>query len=445
MRLYGTMEINNDGILMIGKYSTLDLIKEYGSPLLVLDEKEIRNNARKYVDSFRDFYPRAEIVYAGKAFINRTLCRILAEEDLGLDVVSGGELYIALQAGFLPEKIYFHGNNKSVEELKMALESGVGRIMIDNLQECFLLNELAAGRGCKVKVILRVTPGIEAHTHEFIQTGQIDSKFGVSIYRGQALDTIKEILKLERLELTGIHAHIGSQILNTTSFAREIDVMMDFMNEVRQETGFILRELDLGGGLGIAYTENESNPDIREYASLVAERVQINSNRLNYPEPVIINEPGRSIIATAGTTLYTIGTIKDIPAVRKYLAVDGGMTDNIRPALYGAEYEAVIANKAAKKDYEIVTIAGKCCESGDILIHDIKLPQAEPGDILAISCTGAYSYAMSSNYNGLPRLAVVLVNEGKADLIIRRESYNDLIKNDLIPDRFERELVNHQV
>ncbi len=437
MRLYGTMEIDQNGVLNIGGISTVELVKKYGSPLLVIDEAEIRNNIRKYFRAFRANYPEVRLAYAGKAFINRTLCKILEEEGMGLDVVSGGELFVALAADYPPEGIFFHGNNKSLDELKMAINAGVGRIMVDNLQEAKLISQLSHK---KVKVILRVTPGIEAHTHEFIQTGQIDSKFGVSIYRGQALEVIKEILKMENVELMGIHAHIGSQIFNLTSFAREVDVLMDFMSEVRAETGHTMAELDLGGGLGIAYLEQDEVPDINGYARLIAERLSMRAEKLKYPLPKIIIEPGRSIIGTAGTTLYTIGTIKDIPAVRKYLAVDGGMTDNIRPALYGAEYEAVVANRALKPNKEIVTVAGKCCESGDILIHDIKLPETRSGDILAISCTGAYTYAMASNYNCLPRPAVILVKENKADLIIKRESYEDIIRNDVLPERFKGEL-----
>jgi len=316
----------------------------------------------------------------------------------------------------------------------MALKAGVGRFMVDNLQEAQTLNQLAVND--QVSVILRVTPGIEAHTHEFIQTGQIDSKFGVSIYKDQALKVIKEILSMEKIKLKGIHAHIGSQIFNLTSFFNEIDVMMDFMVRVKQETGHLISELDLGGGLGIPYTDEDDQPDIDNYARLVVEKVKEKSALLDYPLPVIILEPGRSIIGTAGTTLYTIGTVKDIPAVRKYIAIDGGMTDNIRPALYSAKYNALLANRALEENSELVTIAGKCCESGDILIRDLKLPEARRGDILAVFCTGAYTYAMSSNYNGLPRPAVVLVNDGHDELMIKRESYDDLIKNDIIPLRF---------
>lgn len=436
MQLFGTMEIDQKGILKIGGISSIELVKEFGTPLLVLDEEEIRRNARKYKRAFIEHYPETKIVYAGKAFINRTLLKIIAEEGLGLDVVSGGELYTALQADFPVEKIYFHGNNKSLAEIKMAVEAGIGYFMVDNLQEARVINSLANDGDEKVKIILRVTPGIEAHTHEFIQTGQIDSKFGVSIYREQALEVIREILKLKNLNLIGIHAHIGSQIFNLTSFAREIDVMLDFMNQVKVKLDYYLEELDLGGGLGIAYTSEDERPDINHYARLIWEKLKEKAYSISYKLPQIIVEPGRSIIATAGTTLYTIGSIKEIPAVRKYLAVDGGMTDNIRPALYGAEYEAVLANKANRKEGELVTIAGKCCESGDILIHDINLPVAESGDILAISCTGAYTYAMSNNYNSLPRPAIVLVKGGQADLIIQRESYEDLLKNDVIPERF---------
>lgn len=437
MRLYGTMEIDQNGVLNIGGISTVELVQKYGTPLLVLDEKEIRNNIKRYQEAFKENYSKVKLAYAGKAFMNRTLCKILEEEGMGLDVVSGGELFTALSADFPAEAIYFHGNNKGLNELKMAINAGVGRIMVDNLQEARLINQLT---NKKEKVILRVTPGIEAHTHEFIQTGQIDSKFGVSIYRGQALEVIKEILKMENLELMGVHAHIGSQIFNLSSFAREVDVLMDFMAEVREKTGYTMLELDLGGGLGIAYLEKEEIPDLNEFARLISDRVTTRAEKLKYPLPVVIIEPGRSIIGTAGTTLYTIGTIKDIPAVRKYLAVDGGMTDNIRPALYGAEYEAIIANRALEANREMVTVAGKCCESGDILIHDIKLPEARSGDILAVSCTGAYTYAMASNYNCLLKPAIVLVKEGQADIIVRRESYEDLINNDVIPERFQGEL-----
>ncbi|HLV10718.1 MAG TPA: diaminopimelate decarboxylase [Halanaerobiales bacterium] len=437
MRLYGTMEIDNDGVLNIGGVSSLKLVEEFGTPLLVLDEAEIINNIQLYNKAFREFYPDFALAYAGKAFMNRTLCKILEARGIGIDVVSGGELFMALQAGFPAADIYFHGNNKSEDEIKMALESGVGRIMLDNLQEAFLLNQLSDK---KQKVILRVTPGIEAHTHEFIQTGQLDSKFGVSVYRGQALETIREILKMDNLELMGIHSHIGSQIFNMTSFARVVDVLMELMVEVREKTSHTLTELDLGGGLGVAYLEEEELSDINEYARIISERVIKNSSRHRFPEPRVIIEPGRSIIATAGTTLYRVGTIKEIPSVRKYIAVDGGMTDNIRPALYGAEYEALIANRALDSNEEMVTVTGKCCESGDILINNINLPEAENGDILAISCTGAYTYSMANNYNLIPRPAVVIVKDGKADLIIRRESYEDLLKYDILPERFKNEV-----
>lgn len=441
MRLYGTMKIDNNGVLNIGGISTVELVNKYGSPIIVMDEEEIRNNMRKYIEAFDEYYPNSKTAYAGKAFINRTLCKIIDDEGLGLDVVSDGELYTALQADFPAEKIYFHGNNKTLFEIKMALDAEIGKFMVDNLQEAYLINDLADK---PVEVILRVTPGIEAHTHEFIQTGQLDSKFGVSIYRDQALAVIKEIIEMDNLILTGIHAHIGSQIFNLSSFAKAIIVMMEFMAEIREKTGLTLKELDIGGGLGIAYTKEEDNPSVVEYAKIIAEEVKRQSEILDFPQPVIINEPGRSIVGTAGTTLYTIGTIKDIPSIRKYIAIDGGMTDNIRPALYDANYEAAIANKAEQETKEMVTVAGKCCESGDILIKDIKLQEAETGDVLAVSCTGAYTYAMASNYNGVTRPAVVLVYKGKDDLIIKRESNEDLIKNDIIPDRFQEKEVSLQ-
>jgi diaminopimelate decarboxylase len=437
LRLYGSMEIDKKGVLNIGGISSIKLAEKYDTPLLVLDEKEIRDNARKYVNLFNKYYPRSRTIYASKAFLNLSICKIIEQEGLGLDVVSDGELYTALKAGFPVDDIYFHGNNKTASEISMAMDAGIAYFMVDNSQEASIINNLAIKKNKIQRIILRVTPGIEAHTHEFIQTGQIDSKFGVSIYGDQAMNAINDILKLKMLDLRGLHVHIGSQIFNLISYVRAIDVMLDFMSEVRDETGYVLKELDLGGGLGISYTENETSPGIYNYTKLVAENLQEKCEKLDYPLPDIINEPGRSIIGTAGTTLYTIGTIKNIPGIRKYLAIDGGMSDNIRPALYGAEYEAVLANRADEIGTELVTIAGKCCESGDILIHDIKLPRANCGDILAMSCTGAYSYAMSSNYNGLPRPAVVLVNEGQSDLIIKRESYEDLIRNNLIPERLK--------
>lgn len=438
MRLHGTMNIAEPGYLTIGGCDTRDLAREFGTPLLVIDEAEVRRKCREYQEAFRGTGIEHETIYAAKAFLTMTMCKILEEEGMGLDVVSGGELYIAQGVDFPTGRVYFHGNNKTPGELVMALEAGVGRLMVDNLQEVRLLNHLARERGIKADVIFRLTPGIEAHTHEFIQTGQLDSKFGMGIANGAALAAIGAAMELPHIRIRGLHCHIGSQIFNLESFTRAVEIMMDFMALLREELGLTIQELNLGGGVGIPYTAEEEEVSIREYAGAVTKALKRKALEHSLPLPKIINEPGRSIIGTAGTTLYTIGNIKEIPGIRTYVAVDGGMTDNIRPALYGAKYEALVANKALATPTHTVTITGRACESGDMLIHDLQIPKAETGDILAVSCTGAYAYAMSSNYNALPRPAVLLVNEGEADLIVRRETYHDLIRRDRVPQRLEK-------
>lgn len=438
MRFHGTMQINAPGHLTIGGCDVIELARNYGTPLMIIDEAEVRRKCREYSSAFWGTGIETETIYASKAFLTTAMCRILHEEGLGLDVVSGGEIYIAEAAGFPMDKLYFHGNNKTPQELLQALRVGVGRFMVDNLQELEILNYLAAERGVVADVIFRVTPGIEAHTHEYVQTGQLDSKFGMGLSNGVAMEVIRFSQLLANINVRGVHCHIGSQIFNLESFAKTVEVMMDFCGQLRDELGIVVRELDLGGGIGIPYTEADEEVSIREYALTVAEVLKRKAAELDLPVPKIINEPGRSIIATAGTTVYTTGTIKEIPGIRTYLAVDGGMSDNIRPALYGAKYEAIIANKALEVPTETVTVTGRCCESGDMLIHDLLVPHVEPGDLLAITCTGAYTYTMSSNYNAIPKLAIVLVNEGQADLIVRRETYHDLVRRDRIPTRLER-------
>jgi diaminopimelate decarboxylase len=437
MELHGTMEINDQGDLEVGGCEVVEIAEKYGTPLYILDEQEIRDNCRAYRQAFEEWYPNSETIYAGKAFMSLTMCRIIEEEGLGLDVVSGGELHTALEADFPEDKVYFHGNNKTFEELEMALEAGIGRIIVDNNYELDLLDELAGEKDEVVDILIRVTPGVEAHTHSYIQTGQTDSKFGVGIQNGLAMATIKRAIDLENLSIKGIHCHIGSQIFNLESFGLAVDVMLDFVEDVKEETDLVMEELNLGGGIGIKYTEEDQNVDINKYAEIVSNAIKEKCEELDIPLPKVINEPGRSIIGTAGSTMYTVGSIKEIPEIRKYVAVDGGMPDNIRPALYEAEYEAVVANKAEQDPEEVVSITGKCCESGDMLIWDIDLPKLESGDILLTTCTGAYGYAMSSNYNGLPRPGVVLVNDGHVEEIIRGENYNDLIVREEIPERLK--------
>ncbi|MCL6635370.1 MAG: diaminopimelate decarboxylase [Peptococcaceae bacterium] len=437
MKLNGTMRVNEKGHLEIGGCDTVDLAAEFGTPLYVVDEACFRQNCRDYYRSFTLRYG-AEVIYAGKTLLNLAVCRMVDEEGLGLDVVSGGELFTALAAGFPADRIYFHGNNKSPAELAMALEAGVGRIMVDNMYELELLNRMAGEAGKKAAVILRLTPGVEAHTHEYIKTGQIDSKFGLVIENGQGMAGVKRALELEHVELRGLHCHIGSQIFELDSYAHTVQVMMSFARQVYDETGYYVEELDMGGGLGIYYAEGDQPRPVSEYAEVVVGAVQERASEYGIPAPRVMVEPGRSISGPAGTTLYTVGAVKEIPGVRKYVAVDGGMGDNPRPALYQARYEACLANKAGLPAAEVVSVAGKCCESGDMLIWDIALPAAEPGDILAVSCTGAYNYSMSMNYNRLPRPAMVLVGGGRAELINRRESYEDLIRNDLVPERLKK-------
>ncbi len=438
MRMHGTMELNSKGHLVIGGCDTTELIKEFGSPLLIIDEAEVRRRCKEYSLAFQGMGLNVETIYASKALLNTTLCRIIEDEGLGLDVVSGGELHIAQTADFPMEKVYFHGNNKTSGELEKALDARIGRFVVDNLQELELLNYLAMERGVVADILFRVTPGIEAHTHQYIQTGQIDSKFGLGVSNGIALKVIGSAIDLSGVRVRGLHCHIGSQIFNLESFARAVEVLMNFCGQIRDELGLVIEELDLGGGIGVPYLQGDKEVSLPEYARIVADTLGVKSRELGLPIPKVINEPGRYIVATSGTTVYTVGNIKEIPGVRTYVSVDGGITDNIRPALYNAEYEAIIANKANAYPVQTVTVAGRCCESGDILIDELQIPAVEIGDLLAVSCTGAYTTSMGSNYNGLPRLALVMVKDGRADLIIRRETYDDLVRRDQIPERLSK-------
>lgn len=440
MKLHGTMRINEAGHLEIGGCDAVELVRQFGSPLYVMDEALLRDNCRAYVESFQKSYPNAEVIYASKVFSTMAMCRLIAEEDMGLDVVSGGELYTALASGFSPARIYFHGNNKTPAELEMALEARVGHYVVDNFSELELLNELARQRKIKAKILIRVSPGIDAHTHHYIKTGMIDSKFGLAIANGQAMMGVEKALSLKNLDFKGIHCHIGSQIFDLDSYKEAVRTMMTFVRDIRNLTGSVCEQLNMGGGLGIYYSEGDAPRPISELVALMTATVRDMAAEYGLPLPKIIVEPGRSIVGEAGTTLYTVGSVKDIPGIRTYVAVDGGMTDNIRPALYQAKYEAVLANKMNLPSEETVSIAGKCCESGDMLIWDVELPPTAPGDVLAVSSTGAYNYSMASNYNRNTKPAVVFVRGGKADLVVRRESYDDLIRNDIVPDRMQNKI-----
>lgn len=430
MKLFGASKIEGND-LVIGGIKASDLAKAYGTPLYVMDEQLLLDKCRGYIRGFKVKENNNRVAFAGKAFLTLEMCKLINEEGLYLDVVSGGELYTAYKANFPMEKIYFHGNNKTLEEIEFGIKLGVGRFIVDNIEEIIKINEIAESYDKKQDIYLRLTPGIEAHTHDYIKTGQIDSKFGFAPVGNIIMDAVKKSLELDNINLVGLHCHIGSQIFETEPFKDAAEVMLNYIYDIKQETGHYIDELDLGGGFGIYYSEGDKPKKIEEYCNVILDSVEKKCEALGIKKPILTIEPGRSVVANAGITLYTVGTIKDIPGVRKYLSVDGGMTDNIRPALYGAKYEALIANKASEPMTDTVTIAGKCCESGDILIQDIQIQKAKSGDILAILSTGAYGFSMASGYNKITRPAVVFVRNGEARLVVKRQSYEDLIKEEV--------------
>lgn len=436
MYLRGTSRINEANHLEIGGVDTVHLVKEFGTPLYVLDEDEIRGKMKEYVDTFKSLQVNYQVAYASKALCTMAICNIADEEGLSLDVVSGGELYTALKAGYPPSRIHFHGNNKTLKEIEMAIDANIGAFIIDNYYEIELIEEIAERKQKKVIALLRVTPGIEAHTHEYIQTGQQDSKFGFNLTK-PALSAAKSVVKSKWIDLKGFHFHIGSQIFDMTGFEKAVEKIAEFYSIVEHELNIKLSIINTGGGFGIRYTKDDEPLPVSKYVSYLVDYIKTNYEKFSMDIPEIWIEPGRSIVGEAGTTLYTIGSEKDIPEIRKYVAVDGGMMDNPRPALYQAEYEAAIANRMVYGSTEVVTVAGKACESGDILIKNIQLNEPKSKDILAVFSTGAYNYSMASNYNRNPRPAMVLLKDGKADLIVKRESYDDLIQNDLVPERLK--------
>ncbi len=438
MTLPRGLRVNDAGHLEIAGCDTVELAKRFATPLYVMNEDLIREHCREYRQGFNGHYPRWRVLYASKAFLTTAICRLIEDEGLGLDVVSGGELYTALAAHFPAEMIYFHGNNKTPDELEMALRAGVGRFMVDSDYELALLNAIAGRLGRTASVILRVTPGIEAHTHDYVQTGQLDSKFGISLAEDQIMVTVRQALELPHVSLKGLHCHIGSQIFELAPYRLAADVMVQLLARINDELGVTLTELDLGGGIGIQYTDDDHPLTRTAFVKTIVAAVTEACQRHDFPLPELLIEPGRSLVGDAGITLYTVGSIKDVPGIRRYVAVDGGMVDNPRPALYGARYEAVVANKAAEPRTERVSLAGRCCESGDMLIKDITLAPIQSGDLVAVFATGAYNYSMASNYNRLPRPAVVMVTDGEAHMVVRRESYSDLIANDIIPGHLRR-------
>lgn len=420
-------KINSAGHLEVAGCDVVELAAGFGTPLIIYDEEQVRDRCRSYTRAFSSLTDDFEVIYASKAFTCVAMCQLVNQESLSLDVASGGELYTALKAGFPPEKIYLHGNANSHDELKLAVSSKVGYVVVDSLDELKTLNETAAGLGCKQPVLLRITPGIEAHTHDYIQTGKLDSKFGFCLADEVASGAVSAAMKADNLDLVGVHAHIGSQIFSLEPYRKTISVLADFLAECRDRHDFNCRVLDVGGGLGAAYTKDDKPPGIDDLAEVIITGVGEEMARTGLPKPRVAVEPGRSIVANAGITAYAVEAVKTIPGVKTYVAVDGGMSDNLRPILYGAEYEALIANRPEAEPTNAVAVAGKHCESGDILVREARLPDPQAGDVLVTAATGAYGYSMANNYNGQTRPAVLFVKKGRARVVIKRESYQDLL------------------
>ena len=433
--------VNEKGNLEIGGCDLVDLAEKYGTPLYVIDEKSLRSICKDYKKAFEK-YPNTRMMYASKALCTSAISRILDEEGFGFDTVSGGEIYTVHKAGVDMTHVLFNGSNKSYDELSLAMDLGVGRISADNFFELALLNEIAQSKGKVADILLRITPGIECHTHEYIQTGHLDSKFGFDLTQvDEAIELIQNEYK--NLKLHGLHAHIGSQIFETSIYPDEIEIMAGEISRIEKKFGIKLNEINIGGGLGVKYTEKDVPPSTYDIAELIINKLNEVVEKYNIEAPTVFLEPGRSIISTSGVTLYTIGSSKQVPHGTKYVAIDGGMADNPRPSMYQAEYAADIANKKDTNETQKVTIAGRFCESGDILIKDIELPELNEGDILCVYNTGAYNYSMASNYNRVQKPAMVLVNDSNSDIIIKRETLDDLIAHDIIPDRLKKWLTNY--
>jgi len=426
-----TAERGANGVLSVGGVSLTDLAGEFGTPLYIYDVATIRAKCRSYTRSLADAYPHARVAYAGKAWLSHALLQIIADEGMSLDVVSGGELALALASGFPAERIHFHGNNKTPDELRTALDAGIEAIVIDNFDEIDLLATLTSDRTTPMDVLIRLNPGIDVHTHDYRKTGIPDSKFGLGIATGDAAVAVERILAVKGLRLRGYHAHIGSQIFEVEPFVDTVDTLFAFAAEMRDRYGIVPDEISPGGGYGIAYDTSDPESAIEGYAESVAVATRAAAERHDFPDPVLTIEPGRSIVGSAGVAVYTLGARKVIPNVRTYVSVDGGMADNIRPALYDAAYTAELVARPSTGPLRPVTVAGKYCESGDVLIERVELPAFEPGDLLAVPAAGAYCLAMASNYNLALRPAVVFVEDGNAWVVQRRETYNDLLLRDI--------------
>lgn len=418
-----------DNVLFFGGVSTVKLVEQYQTPLYVMDETTIRNNCKKFQKIFSG--NNNKVAYAGKAFLTLEMCKILNDEKMYLDVVSGGELFTAKKAKFPMERIYFHGNNKTNEELQMGVDYQVGTFVVDNFSEVLKINQLAKQKNIIQNILLRVNPSINVKTHDYIKTGHGDSKFGFNLFTNEIVDAINYIKELTNVEFIGLHCHIGSQLFDIQSYEEEVQILFSLVKRIHVETGVIVEEVNLGGGFGIAYLEEEQPPAIEEFCGAILKKAIKEASELEITLPRLVIEPGRSIVGEAGIMLYQVGYIKDIPNIKKIVSVDGGMADHIRPALYQAKYHCVVANRINSNIKEKVTVVGKCCESGDVILNDVVLPKIQEGDLIVLRCTGAYGYSMVSNYNKIRKPAVVMVRDKEARLICKRQSYEQLIEDEL--------------
>ena len=430
--LYDYLTTNEEGRLVIGGVDVKDLAEEYGTPLYVLSEDRIRENCRKYTAAMAKYFPEGSFpLYAGKALCFKGIYPVIDDEGMGADVVSPGEIFTALAAGFPAEKLVFHGTNKTDSEIEYALDCGIGCFVIDNMNELAALDKAAGEKGMKQKALLRLTVGIDPHTFKAVQTGMIDSQFGIPIQTGQAEGFLKEALDAENIEVAGFHSHIGSQIMDSYQFCDQADILLEFAADMKEKYGYTAEYFNIGGGFGVRYTEKDPTVDIEGNISDIAEHLAAGCEKAGLPVPKVLMEPGRSIVADAGVTIYEAGGIKTVEGYREYVTIDGGMTDNPRFALYGSEYTVLNASRAdAPADFEC-TVAGRCCESGDRIAEDIMIARPERGDLIAVLGTGAYNYAMSMNYNRVPRPAMVMLSGGKARLVVRRQTFEDLISCEL--------------
>jgi len=429
------IQVNKDGHLMIDGCNSQELVEQFGSPLYAYSETVISNQCKEIREDFLNKYPNTRAMYAAKAFLTTGFCKLLQREGLGIDVVSGGELYTAIKANIDPEMIEFNGNNKTEEEIRAALEYNIGRIIVDNPDELKFLESICREMNKKVKVIYRITPNVKVETHKYIQTAQKDSKFGFPLNEEIIYPAIKAGIDSDHINFIGFHFHIGSQLFQNEAYLKALDVVFLLMQETRRRYKYDITELNVGGGFGIKYLKSDEKKPYRYFLEPIMKKIDEFCKEHSFTRPVIVIEPGRSIVGEAGVTLYKVGNIKEIPNVKNYISIDGGMTDNLRVALYQSKYEVILANRAIdKKDYT-ASICGKCCESGDILITDAKIPKPKRGDILATFSTGAYGYSMSNNYNKNTTPAVVLCKEGQVDLLVKRQSYEKMIENEIIPQR----------